>query len=109
MEGYRYWVLTKRIVDADCPSHSLFTLYSWEDLGGILEGHRAFSERIAYSEQINKTRQTVLAIGLAFRVYSDVIIDSQNNWADSRTLRSHVVGGILVALRRDMIGAIWKK
>lgn len=51
----------------------------------------------------------MLAIGLAFRVYSDVIIDSQNNWADSRTLRSHVVGGILVALRRDMIGAIWKK
>lgn len=46
--------LTKRIVDADCPGHSLFTLNGGEHLGGVLERNRSFTQGIADCEQVDE-------------------------------------------------------
>lgn len=48
-------MLTKGIVDAYSPSHALFTLNRREDLSGVLEGYRSFSQGIADGEEINKS------------------------------------------------------
>jgi hypothetical protein len=45
---------TEGVVDAHGPSHALLTLNRREYLGGILEGDRAFSQRVTYSEKIHE-------------------------------------------------------
>jgi hypothetical protein len=42
--------LTKGIVDANSPSHSLLTLNSGENLGRVLESDWTFTQRVAYSK-----------------------------------------------------------
>lgn len=46
--------LTEGVVDADGPSHALLTLDRGEDLGRVLEGHRAFTQRVADREQVDE-------------------------------------------------------
>lgn len=50
----RIEVLTKSVVDADSPSHSLLTLDGGEHLRGILESHRSFTQRVADCEQVDE-------------------------------------------------------
>jgi hypothetical protein len=47
-------VLTESVVDADGPGHALLTLDCGEHLGGVLECHWPFAQRVADGEQVDK-------------------------------------------------------
>lgn len=65
-------MLTKSIVDAYNPSHTLLSLDGREDLGRVLESDRAFSQRVAYGEEVDK---------------SDRISDSQHDKSSGTTYK----------------------
>jgi hypothetical protein len=46
--------LTEGVVNANGPSHALLTLDRGEDFGRVLEGHRAFTQRVADREQVDE-------------------------------------------------------
>ena len=46
--------LTKGIVDTDNPSHSLLTLNVGEYFGGVLEGDRPLTQRIANRKEVDE-------------------------------------------------------
>lgn len=43
----RFEMLTESVIDANCPSHSLFSLNGWKHLGRVLESDWSFSQRVA--------------------------------------------------------------
>jgi hypothetical protein len=47
-------MLTKSVIDANRPSHSLLTLNGGEHLGRVLEGNWPFAQRVADGKQIDK-------------------------------------------------------
>lgn len=57
---------TKGVVDADGPSHALLTLNRREDLGGILEGNGAFSERVGDCEEVNESKMVISEVKVRF-------------------------------------------
>jgi hypothetical protein len=56
--------LTKGVVDAHSPGHSLLTLNSGEHLSRVLEGHWTFSQRVHDGEQVDKSVTLVSFAGL---------------------------------------------
>ena len=48
-------MLTKRVVDANGPSHPLLSLDRREHLGRVLEGDGALAERVRYCEEIDES------------------------------------------------------
>lgn len=47
--------LTKSVVDADSPCHTLLSLNGWEDFGRILESYRTLTEGIGDGEKIDES------------------------------------------------------
>ncbi len=48
-------MLTKSVVDADCPSHSLLTLNGREYFCRVLECNGAFSQGVADGEEVDES------------------------------------------------------
>jgi hypothetical protein len=50
----RFWGLTKGVVDADSPGHTLLTLDGGEYFGRILESNWTFSEGVGDGEEVHE-------------------------------------------------------
>lgn len=59
--------LTKGVVNADSPCHTLLTLDGWENFGGVLESYWAFTQRVRDGEEVNKTSIVVSIVILSMR------------------------------------------
>jgi len=55
----RFGLLTKGVVDAYGPGHSLFSLNGREHLSRVLEGDRSFTQRVADSEEVDESTKEV--------------------------------------------------
>jgi hypothetical protein len=53
--GTRFRILTESVVDADRPSHSLFSLDGWEHFGGILECDWSLAQRVANCKEVDES------------------------------------------------------
>ena len=52
-------MLTKRVVDANGPSHPLLSLDRREHLGRVLERDGSLAERVRYCEEVDESRQVI--------------------------------------------------
>lgn len=60
----RVMMLTKSVVDANSPSHSLLALNGREHLGRVLESDWSFTQRVADSEQVDESSRSKQSVKL---------------------------------------------
>lgn len=58
---WRPETLTKGVVDANSPSHSLLSLNGGKHLGRVLESDGSFTQRIADREEVDKPSRAVIS------------------------------------------------
>lgn len=52
-------ILTKGVVNANGPSHSLLSLNGWEYLCGVLESDRSLTQRVGDGEEVDESGKSV--------------------------------------------------
>jgi hypothetical protein len=55
----RFWILTKGVVDADSPGHTLLTLDGGEYFGRVLEGDGTFTEGVGDGKEVHEADRLV--------------------------------------------------
>lgn len=73
-------MLTESVVDADGPSHSLFSLNGREHLGRVLKSNWSFTQRVADSKEVDEPRQRKQSVRLSKTQTS--LTNLQDNWSN---------------------------
>ena len=74
-----HW-LTECVVDADDPSHTLLTLDRREHFGGVLEGHRPFTQGVHDGEEVDESgKYAACQLGITSSPGSK---DLQDDWTN---------------------------